>query len=479
MMINSQSILITFLLIPLINIFSLEIFSEKRIIQQKINNISCYLSLIFSLSLLFLNKQNSHDLVLFKVNQDLIMSFSTNKESLTILVILNIAWLLFTSYLQKFLNITNQDFSSKFLKNLGQIILALTALILSNNLLTIIITFQIIIVIFYFYSNNFLHKNNISHLFNILLFLESLLLLIVTIYCYNKFNSFNIIEITNQFSTLTKTQQLILSTSFIICLIAFIIFPFYVFYQKINLNPIIILPAFFFLFFFSQAILIIKIHSFILANISFDKNIFLIIEIVFLLNLILTSFFLIFSKRIKSAIFFLIFQQILLILFSTIELLYFGIELYFLPIISGIFTILLMSFSYSNIILYFENAKNKKYLTIFFDLKFNIIFLTIAILNMSLLLPGSGLQILLLLANNIIKNQLVISPIIYFLNFFVLTIFFIKNILPFFLKSKIAHKFIQDEELAKKIENSFRLKIPAVICLIIILIIPIISNLIK
>jgi len=468
--------LVTLIIIaaPILNILLLKFFKKNLGVTTLFNKL-IPITLLSITVMLLLNNVASELIILTPLDR-LSISFDLNRNSLIFLIILDLFWLLFVIYLQKFLSLSSAKNSVYFLESFIYIVIALTLLAASSSLLSILIFYQIVTILFYQYSNRFLHKKDdkSSLYFSAVIYAESLILMVATIYAYQHFASLNIEYIGEHIGSLNKDQQLIFMLLLISPTLIFAIFPFSLFYRKINLNPLIIFVLFFFLFFLSHSYLFIKFYFEIFKSINISNFILTILEVIFLINILASSTFLVFAKGLKSSFFYLFFQQLILAIYSTILLLFFKNQFPILPLISFAASFFIMVFCLSNILLFLENSKKRKQHKIFGDLKISIILLLIAIFNIASILPSIGLQVSFLVISKIIEEKLVISAVIYAISTFSVIIFFIKTIFPLLLKDDEHEQFIQDEELAIKIDRNGYLIMPSIIFVLSIFAIPII-----
>ena len=294
------------------------------------------------------------------------------------------------------------------------------------------------------------------------------------VYAYTIFDSISLKFIGENINNLKSEKLEHLFVLLILPTLLFSVFPFYLFYRKINLNPLVIFVLFFFLYFLSHSLLFVKFYFEIFKHINISNLALMIFEVIFLINIFAASIFLVFSKNLKSAFFYLFFQQLLIAIYSTFLLLFFKYELPILPLISFAFSFLVIVFSLSNILLFFENSQKKKQSKILGNLKISTILLVLAIGNVAAIIPSIGMKVSFIAISKVIAEKLILSAIIYTINFFAVIIFFIKIIFPLLLKDHEHEQFIQDEELARKIDRNYHLIIPSIIFALSIFLLPII-----
>lgn len=473
-MINKlQIITLIICALPVVNIISLR-FLRKNISLTTLFNQSLPILSLFCIAILSFSRE-SEAVILLSFIDKFSISFGFTNNSIIFAAIVNIFWLLFIFYLQKFISFSSAGAIS-FLENFLLIVTSLILLAASNNLFSIYIFYQVIVILFYQYSHKFLHKSESKSClyFSAIIYLESLILLLGIIYAYQQFGSFEIRIINQNIKSLDKNNLYLFFLLLTAPSLLFVIFPFYLFYRKINLNPLIIFILFFFLYFLSHVYIFLKFYFEIFNKIYISKTALTIFEVIFFVNIFAASIFLVFAKNLKSSFFYLFFQQLLLAIYSTILLLFFKYETAILALISFAISFGIMVFSLSNILLFFDNAQKKKQSKIFFELQISVILFLISIANLAAIIPAIGMQSLLICVSKIISEKLIISAIIYAINIFSILIFFIKIVFPLIQKNDEHEKFIKDEELAKRIDKNYYLIIPPIILSVSAFLIPIV-----
>ena len=473
-MINKlQIITLIICALPIANTILLR-FLRKNLSLTTLFNQSLPVFSLFCIAILSFSRE-SEAVILFSLIDKFTISFGFSSNALIFTAIVNIFWLLFVFYLQKFVSFSSAGAIS-FLENFLLIVTSLILLAASNNLFSIYIFYQVIVILFYQYSHKFLHKleGKSCLYFSAIIYVESLILLLGVIYAYQQFGTFEIKIISQNITSLDKDNLYLFFLLLIAPTLLFAIFPFYLFYRKINLNPLIIFVLFFFLYFLSHGYLFLKFYFEIFNQIYISKTALTIFEVIFFVNIFAASIFLVFAKNLKSSFFYLFFQQLLLAIYSTILLLFFKYDSPLLSLISFAISFGIMVFSLSNILLFFDNAQKKKHSKIFFELQISVILFLIAIANLVAIIPAIGMQALFICISKIISEKLIISAIIYALNMFSILIFFIKIVFPLIQKNDEHEKFIKDEELAQRIDKNYYLIIPPIILSVSAFLIPII-----
>lgn len=425
--------------IPVANIFFVKIKSDNLNLCRNFNllfpKLFCFI--LFGISLLQGEKTITVEFFrFFSLNS---FAFSITKLSLIFLTFLGLFWLVFSIYAQKLLSIL--VINSKFYDYFLLIILTLCFLFLSKNLITILVFYQILVIIFHFFSSDFLYKKDNKNLtfFTLLFFLQTIFLflaIIITLKILGKSNFDQVPSLLNKLTT-SKFLPLLflyLSTSFLL-----IIAPFYLFYQKIKLNPIFIFTVFFLLYAVSNCYILFKVFIDVFDVFSFSlrflEDYFIFFEGVALFNIIISSLFLIFSNNFKSSFFYFFLQQLSFAFFCTFLFLIYKIDKLFLPFLSFSISFILLFFCISNIALYFENNlqnKIKNESKIFsLNIKKNMVLLFLAILSIAKIFPSISLFEGFFILKIIREESLILSAIICFIGFVSIIIFAIKIIYLF------------------------------------------------
>jgi formate hydrogenlyase subunit 3/multisubunit Na+/H+ antiporter MnhD subunit len=267
-----------------------------------------------------------------------------------------------------------------------------------------------------------------------------------------------------------------------------IFIPSYLLYRNfINLDPIIIYILFFLAYGLSTLYIFIKILAFTFGFKSFalmSENFLQIIEWIFLVNILCTSIFLLFSKGLKSSFFYLFFQQFLFALFSIFIFTIYDKSSVCLALFSFLLSITLIFLTTSNFILYLSKLEHKWLGGLFYNLKITSVLFIFAIFNLIGLAPGIGAVEKFYLIKILFQKELIVPGIIFGINFTSLLLFAWKVIYPLFLHdTEISAEEIKSAgEIAKAIDFDSSLILSALTVAVIIflglILFPILTNLI-
>ncbi len=438
-MTQTQFLIILIALIPLFNAITIKICSNSDKMVSGFNKLFPILYLVNLIGIYGnLNRDNSYVTVIEAI-RGISLSFDVDELGLKFLFLLGFIWLTFAFYMQRFF--TLHSFKNALNMKIFIILIFsfLNLIILSKNLLTILFFYNCLIILSHFFSLIFLHKGEtkFSNFFTFLLYLESILFFFAIV---ATFKFVGHIEFTRGGILADNVNSFGFSALLLlyVCgLFLSIIVPCYLFFNNINLEPIILYALFFLSYAFGSIYILIKILTFTfgldIISGMMSSHLFSAIEVVFLLNILAVSGFLIFSKGLKSSFFYLLFQQFSVVIFTILFWSFFDPKKIQLTALSFFLSITLFFIAISNIILYLGKAKNKEMRGIFFKTKVNVAFLVCSLMNMSGIFFGAGGVEKFLLIKTIISKKMWLSAIIYGVNFFTLCIFFVKMVLPFFM----------------------------------------------
>jgi formate hydrogenlyase subunit 3/multisubunit Na+/H+ antiporter MnhD subunit len=218
------------------------------------------------------------------------------------------------------------------------------------------------------------------------------------------------------------------------------------------------------------------------------ENFLQIIEWIFLVNILATSIFLLFSKGLKSSFFYLFFQQFLFTLFSIFIFAIYDKSAVCLALFSFLLSITLIFLTTSNFILYLSKSEHKWLGGLFYNLKITSVLFIFAIFNLIGLAPGIGAVEKFYLIKILFQKELIVPGIIFGINFISLLLFAWKVIYPLFSRDPKSDPEISVEEIksageiAKAIDSDSSLILSALIVAITIflglILFPLLINLI-
>lgn len=471
-MTKTQFLIYLIALIPLLNALAVKICADFTDISDIIIKIS---PILFLASLIGLYGNFGRDdsyILLAEAAPGVSLGFAIDRLSLSFLFLLNFIWIIFAFYSQRFFQ-KNETQNSNQLRIFFALIIAFVSLvIISENLMTILFFYSCLIALGHFFSLKLLYKkeDRLSKLFTSLRYFE-LIFLFLTIAATYKF--IGQIEFANGGiipDDFSEIKQKILLGLYVVSLFLSVLFPCYLFYRNISLNPLILYVFFFLSYAISSIYILLKILILIFGIENFSSLIsgfsFTIIESVFLFNIAVISVFLLFSRGIKSSFFYLFFQQFIFALFSIFIFISFDSEKAFSSVLSFSLSITLVFLCISNIVSYIENSEGKTTDGLFFNLKITIILLIFAIANMAGLAPGIGFLEKFFIIKIILQKKLFLSGLIILINSLSLLVFAGKMIYPFFLCQD--EQNTNDLSLAKDIEYDSSLILSTVTVAIVI-----------
>lgn len=403
-----------------------------------------------------------------RIFPDVTLGFFIDKIAVGFLFLLNFLWLAVLFYFQRlaqFIQIKNeQNFRAFF-----TLIIAFVALsIISKNLLTLLLFYNLLLLLCYFFIPIFLKKEEAKfpHLFTFLLYAESAFFFIGTIASYKFSGSIEFFsnDLIAQNFDLAKYRLLFL---FFCCgLFLSLLAPFYLVYRDdINIEPLFVYTFFFLGYALSSLFIFLRVISSIFGSKTFTLILgdlgFGFFEILFLLNIILSSWLLVFSKAIKSSFFYLFLQQFTFTLFAVFTFQKFAPAKVYLAIFSFAFAFSLVFLTLSNIILYLTRAQNKQLDGLYYPLIISCSLLLFALANMAGIAPALGLIEKFSLAKIVLSKKLPLSCAILCINFLGIFLFTFKIFRPLFArKIEIAE---DDLRIAKSIDFDSSLILTSVV----------------
>jgi formate hydrogenlyase subunit 3/multisubunit Na+/H+ antiporter MnhD subunit len=445
-MTQTQFLIILIALIPLLNALTIKICANS---EKMLDVFSKLFPLLYFVNLIGiygnLNRDNSY-VTIIEAIRGISLSFDIDEISLKFLFLLNFIWIVFAFYSQRFFQIFQVKNIISLKIFLVLIFAFLNLVIISKNLLTILFFYNCLIILSHFFSLKFLHKNEnkFSNIFTFLLYLESTLFFFAIVATFKFAGQIDFVSDGIFSDHLTSWQFGALLILYLGGLFLSIIFPCFLFYRNINLEPIVLYALFFLSYAFAGIYILVKILTFTfgldILSMMLSGSFFTVIEIVFLLNISLVSAFLLFSKGLKSSFFYLLFQQFSLAIFTTLFWAFFNPSKIQITALSFTLSLTLFFLALSNMVLYLGKSPSKELKGIFYKLKINSVFLVIALLNMVGLFCGIGALEKFFVLKTIIAERLPFSASIYLINFIAIVGFFVKMILPFFKREKIENQ---------------------------------------
>ncbi len=448
-----QFLILLIATIPLLNCLLLKIYSH--------NFIDKFCVILFFVSLIGIHAKLDEApsyLSLIKIFPNVSLGFFIDRIALGFLFLLSFIWIIFIFYSQRFLQLSPIKNEHNFRIFFTLIIAFATLSIISKNLLTLLLFYNLLILLCYFFVSNFLHKSEskFSRLFIFLLYLESAFFFLAAVATYKFSGSieFSSKAIIAENFDLNNYRLVFL---FYCCgLFLSTLAPFYLFYRtNINLEPLFLYVFFFLGYALVSLFIFLRILSSIFDVTSFSAILgevgFGFFEIVFLSNMLLASGFLIFSRGIKASFFYLFFQQFTFTLFAIFFFEKFAVIRVYLPLLSFLLGFTLCFLTISNLALYLTRAQDKQLDGIFYRLTITCSLLLFALANMAGIAPAVGLIEKFFIFKIILEKDLWISLAILLVNFIGVAAFSYKIFRPLFSR-QIKNISEDDIAIAKNID---------------------------
>lgn len=474
-----NSLLLAIIVLPLFNCLA-----SSMIGSVKIKNFIEKGSMILSFAILIglynrLEIVQSLDLIALMPNVSL--SFAISNENIAYLFLLNFIWLAYGFYAERFLSISINKNIPKFKLFFALNIALINLIILASNLLTLLFAYNLLVLSCYFLITKFLFKanNNLSKIFSFLMFSETFLLFFAIILTAN-FGEQIIFAKDGVLNDIGSMQTYYLFLLYFAgTLLTILSSSQLLFYKNCDIDSLLtylFLPLFFGI---AKLYIFIKIvtqvfgigaFSFVIAKFNLE-----LISLIFLVNLSISLFLLLFSHDFKSVFFHLFFSQLIVAFFAVVIY-----ALYDEASIDGVIPNLILSMTlvfltFSNLILYLKRAENKDMTSLFYDMKITSSLLLFGLLNLAGIAPALGMAEKYSLLKISFQNNLLVAQIFFAVNFACLILLTIKLFFPLFLKSTEVVRSDHDKRLAEKIDSASSLILSALVVAIIIFILPIIQ----
>ena len=465
-MTQAQFLLLIIAIIPLVNCLVIR-FCDSSI---SFANIVSKTSPVFFLAALVglygsVGADGSY-LTISQISKGLSFGFGVDGLAINFLFFLDFLWLVFVFYSHRFLSlgeVKNINNSKLFF---ALIIALVNLIIISKNLLTILFLYNALVILCHFFAAKFLYKNveRFSKLFTFLLYFESIFFFLAIVGTYKISGQIDFVSGGIILDDSNPVQHVILLISYFVGLFLSILFPSYLIYRETKIDPIFAYALFFLAYALSSIYILIKLLGFtfgfeLFASIM-HKIGFEVFEWIFLINIIIASSFLIFSKSLKSAFFYLFFQQFIFTLLEIFIFAIFNKAKIGIAFLSFSLSLTLILFSISNFILYLNKSEEKEFYGLFYSLKVNTILFIFAGLNMLGVAPGVGVVEKFFLIKILLKKKLVVSAIAFVINIMSLAIFMWKICYPLFLNPQKTSSQT-DITLAKNIDFDSNLTLPS------------------
>lgn len=456
-MTQTQFLLLIISILPLINCAMIKLCEEMPKLVEIATKFMPVLFLINLIGLYGDIKNNSSYLSLTEAARGVSLGFAIDQMSLGYLFLLNFFWIIFVFYSQRFLKIIGVKTPNNLQIFFALIIALVNLIIISKNLLTILFFYNCLIILCHFFSVKFLHKeqNRFSHFFTFLLYLESIFFFLAIIATYKFTGQIDFYDGGIVSEKLSSSRYALLLTLYSAGLFLSVLFPCYLFYRNINLDPLIIYVLFFLAYGFSSLYILLKLlyFTFGLSGFSFavSGKLFSLGSFIFLINIATVSAFLALSKGIKSSFFYLFFQQFIFALFAIFAFAKFDGKHITIASLSFMLSLTLVFLCIANFVLFLMKAEKKNLHGLFFDFKITSILFIFAIANLIGIAPGVGLIEKFFLVKIVFQERSLLTGLILIANFLGLAAFSFKIIWPLFTRDD-EKRSEADVELLKTID---------------------------
>jgi formate hydrogenlyase subunit 3/multisubunit Na+/H+ antiporter MnhD subunit len=355
-------------------------------------------------------------------NHGAFVGFHLDKTTLIFLFLLGFLWLVFAFYSQRFWQLNSEKRSQELRIFVGFVVAILTAIFLGKNLLLIFFFYSCLILGTQLFAVRFLRHTEVGflRLFTFLLYFESFFFFLALV-ATSKFMEGSTIE------NLTREKGMILLFLYFFGLFFSVLVPYFIFFRKPNIEPIITYVFFFLAYSFGSICIFVKLLI-LVFGLDFSAKIlagngFTLLEIIFFFNILVASILTVFSRGIKLSFFYLFFQQLFFVIFSIIFFATFKARMVYLGLISFSLSLTLIFFCVSNITLYLSKSSTKSLIGLFYQLPINTTLLIFSIASMAGLIPTIGAIEKFQLIKIIWQKHLWISASIIAINSTALTIF--------------------------------------------------------
>lgn len=460
-MTQTQFLLLLISIIPFVNCLFIKLYADS---PKMVNVASKVLPILFLANLIGLYGNLGRDssyLILTEATRGIALAFDIDQLALGFLFVFNFIWLIFAFYSQRFLALSETKNVNNLRMFFALIIAFVNLIIISKNLLSILFFYNCLIILCHFFSTKFLHteQTKFSRFFTSLLYLESIFLFLAIVATYKFTGQIDFAANGIVSEKLESIQYLLLLILFLGGLFLAILFPFYVLYRKINLDPLVIYSLFFLAYGYSTLYIFLKLLSsifgftiFSIITTSMGNGLFFdCIQWIFLINIVAASIFLFLSRGLKSSFFYLFFQQFIFVLFEIFIFAIFDENRVYLALTSFLLSITLIFLCVSNFVLYLNKAEHKWMEGLFFNLKITSILLAFGVASLIGIAPSIGAVDKFYLLKIIVQKKLLIPQIIFGVNFVSLAFFAWKVFFPLFMPSQ-SEQLKGDEDLGREID---------------------------
>lgn len=470
-MTQTQFLILLLSIIPFANCVAIKLWAHSPRLINIGNKLAPFLFLVNLIGLYGNFRHDNSYLALIEATRGISLGFVVDQLAMGFLFLLDFFWIIFAFYSQRFWQLSEVKDNNDFRFFFALIIAFVNLIIISKNLLTILFFYNCLVLLCHFFAVKFFHKKEgrFSQIFTFFLYLESifLFLAIVATYKFTGQIEFNSGEMALE--KLDQARYILLLVLYVSGLFLSVLLPSYLLYRNINLDLMIVYSLFFLGYALSSLYIFIKLFNFVFGFKGFalliSKIGFGYIEWIFLPNIIAASYFLIASKGLKSSFFYLLFQQFTFTLFTIFAFIAFDPSKVYLSLFSFLLSITLIFLCLSNFVLYLSKATDKRLEGLFYNLKVTTVFLIFGVLNLIGIAPGVGLMEKFFLIKILFKKKLLLSGLIFIVNFASLALFAWKIFFPLFVKNKEGLSK-EDVEITKNIDFDSNLILTALIVVV-------------
>ncbi len=447
-------------LISVIPIASYFILSLCRDLEKLVILLSKFLPALFFMHLVGLSNSLDSQIVhieLLKAFRDVSIGFMVDHNTLKFLFLLNFLWAIITFYSNRFLIIFESKNPIRFKLFFTLTVALVNLIIISQNLLTTLLFYNCLIMFCHFFAVKLLHneEGKFFRIFTFSLYLESLLLFLAIVATYKFSGRIDFVSGGILPENINSAKIFLLLLLFVGGLFASILIPSYYFYKKGQLHPLTIFSLFFLSYAFGSLYVLAKVVIFIFGLNNFaspiTQNFLMLLQVPLFLNFIALAILMVISKNLKSSLFYLFFNQLVLAVFIIFTFAVFDPSKIYLALYSFLLSIVLLFLCLSNLTLYLEKAENKSLRGLFANFRITTILLIFALLNMIGIFPAIGGLEKFFLLKIIFSQKLIFAAIMLIINLTALAIFGFRLIYPLF-KTSDYETSENDLTLAKDID---------------------------
>ncbi|MBU6139959.1 MAG: hypothetical protein KGP29_00170 [Proteobacteria bacterium] len=453
----TQILLLTLLLIPLLGCV-VSGFKKENFFLKILEGV---LPVLFLVNLIGLRQS-----LQISNNEAILFNFYLNRTSFIFLSLTNFLWLVFTFYSQRFWQINSEERSHQMRSFFSIIVATLTLICVSKNLMITLFFYSCLILATQLFVLRLLRYAEVGFLrfFNFLLYFESFFFFLAIVTTYKLLGRLDFLEGGIVSDNLGRDEEILLLIFYFFGLFFSAFLPYFLFFRKINFEPIATHLLFFLSYSLASLCIFIKVIDSIFgfdcfARIFAESDLGF-IELIFLFNILAASLFLLFSKGIKLSFFYLFFQQFFFAIFAIFFFAIFNREIVYVSLISFSLSLTLIFFCVSNISTYLSKSGAKSLSGIFYKLPISATLLIFALVSLAGFFPAIGAVEKFFLIKAIWQKKMWISAVIVLVNSTTLLIFSLKILYHFFSNSE-ENVSEENAALARDIDFDSRLILTA------------------